>query len=116
MILSNQGIQYALKSGALAITPEPKAEQYTTSAVDLFLGEEFQVWDRSKLNVPGAKIQLNLAEQKFTKTAEAYLTRFQKERDGSVIFPPYHADPIHMLAITRERVHLKHGSRLAARV
>jgi dCTP deaminase len=36
--------------------------------------------------------------------------------DGSIVFPPYHVVKGHILGTTLERVHLKPGSRLAARV
>ena len=38
------------------------------------------------------------------------------ERDGTFIFPPYTQESVHILGITRERVHLKLGSKIAARV
>ena len=41
MILSNDGIKKALEQGALEISPIPDETQYTTSAVDLHLGDEF---------------------------------------------------------------------------
>ncbi|MEQ1947252.1 MAG: dCTP deaminase [Bryobacteraceae bacterium] len=116
MILSNDGIRKALAQGALEITPAPDETQYTSSAVDLHLGEEFNVWDESKLAVKGFKPELNLAEQSFNETAKAFLIPLKKEGDGSVIFPPYRIYPWHMLAITRERVSLTHGHKLAARV
>jgi deoxycytidine triphosphate deaminase len=40
----------------------------------------------------------------------------KKQDDGSVIFPPFRDHPWHMLAITRERVHLNKSYKLAARV
>ena len=55
-------------------------------------------------------------KQSFNETAKAFLVPLKKEADGSVIFPPYREHPWHMLAITRERVHLKRESKLAARV
>lgn len=116
MILSNEGIQRALKSGQLDITPLPDPKQYTTSAVDLILGEEFHYWNPRSFGVPGVRVELNLAEQEFKKTADGYLIPFPQESDGSVIFPPFRTVPYHMLAITREIVHLKRGSRIAARV
>lgn len=58
MILSNDGIKKALANGALEISPAPDETQYTTSAVDLHLGEEFNVWDASKLKVKGFKGRL----------------------------------------------------------
>jgi deoxycytidine triphosphate deaminase len=51
MILSNTGIQQYLNSGEIEIDPRPGSDQYTTSAVDLFLGNEFQVWNEETLQV-----------------------------------------------------------------
>jgi dCTP deaminase len=116
MILSNDGIKRALEQGALEISPTPSDTQYTTSAVDLFLGEEFHVWDLEKLKFEGFKPQLDLSQQKFAKTARAFLIPLKKEGDGSVIFPPFREHPWHILAITRERVHLNRNFKLAARV
>jgi len=116
MILSNDGIKRALEQGALEISPSPSDTQYTTSAIDLFLGDDFRVWDESKLNVQGIQIQLDLSEQDFGKTSDAFLVPVKKNNDGSVIFPPFRVHPWHMLAITRERVHLNRDHKLAARV
>jgi len=116
MILSDDGFKTALERGLLEITPAPIDTQYTTSAVDLHLGDEFNVWDESKLLLKGFEPVLDLAEQSFNETAKAFLVSLKKEADGSVIFPPYKKHPWHMLAITRERVHLKRESKLAARV
>jgi len=38
------------------------------------------------------------------------------EADGSFLFPPFEDKRMHVLGITRERVNLKPGSRIAARV
>lgn len=116
MILSNQDIRKALDDGLLEISPRPQDDQYTTSAVDLFIGDDFRVWDKRKFQVSGVKVELNLAEQKFQQTAQAFLVPQEPEADGCVVFHPHSVSPVHMLAITRERVHLKPGSRLAARV
>jgi dCTP deaminase len=116
MILSNDGIKKALASRALEITPAPDETQYTTSAVDLHLGSEFNVWDTTKLDVPGVKVELDLSIQRFNDTAKAYIIPVKKEDDGSVIFPPYRVRQSHMLAITKERIHLNREHRLAARV
>jgi dCTP deaminase len=116
MILSNDGIKRALEQGALEISPRPSAVQYTTSAVDLFLGDEFHVWDQTKLKVPGVSTHLDLSLQDFAQTAKAFLVPLKKNDDGSVIFPPFREHPWHMLAITHERVHLNRKYKLAARV
>lgn len=116
MILSNDGLKQALSEGALEISPSPQETQYTTSAVDLFLGDEFHVWDAQRLKIPGFRAELNLAEQSFAQIAQAYLIPLKKEDDGAVIFPPFREHPWHLLAITRERVHLNPKFKLAARV
>ena len=115
MILSDDGLKRALKNGALEISPAPTEVQFNTSAVDLFLGDEFYVWDQ-KLKLEGFSPTLDLSVQNFKKTASHFLVPLKKENDGSVIFPPYREHPWHMLAITRERVHLTRNSKLAARV
>jgi dCTP deaminase len=114
MILSDAGIRAAIDTGQIEIEPRPI--EYSPSAVDLLLGDEFQSWDVDKLLVPGISAVLDLAEQRFPLTAGAFLKDVPRERDGSVIFPPFRVQQSHMLAITRERVHLKIGSRVAARV
>jgi dCTP deaminase len=116
MILSNQGIKRALADGEIQIDPPPQEDQYTTSALDLFIGSEFLCWDEARFNVPGVRIELSLAEQSFQLTAAAYLKARSKEKDGTFVFSPYAKENIHILGITRERVHLKLGSKIAARV
>jgi dCTP deaminase len=116
MILSNDGLKRALKEGSLEISPTPSDAQYTTSAVDLYLGDEFHVWDADRLKFSGFKPELDLAQQRFDQTADAFLVPLKKQDDGSVIFLPFREHPWHMLAITRERVHLHRDFKLAARV
>lgn len=112
MILSNEEIRRALQSGDIAITPLPEADQYTTSAVDLFLDDQFRCWDEKLFKAKGARIDLNLAEQQFSETAAAFLVDQKREADGTIILPPH----CFVLAITRERVHLRHDSKIAGRV
>jgi dCTP deaminase len=112
MILSNEEIRRALSSGDIAITPAPADDQYTTSAVDLFLGNQFRCWDDKLFKPKGAQIALNLAEQQFSQTAAAYLVEKGREADGTVVLGP----GSFVLAITREKVHLRHEARIAARV
>jgi dCTP deaminase len=116
MILSNEGIKRALQDGEIQIEPAPREDQYTTSALDLVIGSEFLCWDQVRLNVPGVKVELNLSEQNFQLTAGAYLKTRPNEPDGCFVFPPYAKESIHILGITKERVYLKLGSKIAARV
>jgi dCTP deaminase len=116
MILSDAGIKHALEVGQLEILPSPEEDQYTTSAVDLFLGNVFQSWDEKIFKVPGTKIDLNLAEQSFSATAKGFMVHLPLEKDGCFVLPPYQVSPRPVLAMTRETIHLKPGSKLAARV
>ena len=104
MILSNTGIQQCLAAGEIDIDPRPEPDQYTTSAVDLFLGGEFQVWNPDVFAVPGASVVLDLAQQSFPLTAKAYLKNLTPEQDGSIIFPPFRVVPAHMLAQVRREI------------
>lgn len=112
MILSNEEIRKAIRAGEIAITPEPVDDQYTTSAVDFFLGNQFRCWEEKLFKPQGAHIELNLAEQQFSQTAAAYLVDKRREADNTVVLAPGAL----VLAITREKVRLKHEARIAARV
>lgn len=116
MILSDAGIQKALSDGLLDISPKPTEGQYTTSAVDLYLGSTFYGWDKEKLSLPGTTVHLDLSQQKYQSTARGYLVKLPLENDGTFILRPYQESSRPVLAMTRERVHLKPGSKLAARV
>jgi dCTP deaminase len=116
MILSNLSIKKAIQQREIEIDPLPMEDQYTTSALDLFIGSDFRCWDESLTKVQGLTHKLNLTEQNFQLTAAAFLKTRAIENDGTFVFPPYTKESIHILAITRERVHLKLGSQLAARV
>lgn len=71
MILSDEGIRQAIAAGDIEVDPPPQPDQYTTSAIDLFLGDGFWVWDKNKFDVPGVHVVLDLANQQFQKTARA---------------------------------------------
>lgn len=117
MILSDDGIRQALKDGQIEITPAPAKEQYTTSAVDMILGDSFKVWDLQKLiRTPGIKVELDLSQQKFITTAAEFALDAERQKDGSVILAPYHVEPQVMLCQTREILKLHPNSKLAARV
>jgi hypothetical protein len=110
VILSDRAIQEAIRAGEIEITPVPIETRYTSSAVDLTLGSQFQGWNFSVLNVQGTRIELNLALQSYQKTAKAFLQSLRTEDDGSFVFPPYTKEPMVLLAQTQERIHLKRDS------
>ncbi len=73
MILSDEAIRKALTNGLIEITPEPAKARYTSSAVDLTLGTQFQGWNLDLLTFQGIRVELNLAVQRYQQTAGAYL-------------------------------------------
>jgi dCTP deaminase len=116
MVLCDESIKKALASGRLEIDPVPADDQYKTSSVDIFLGNEFRIWDPVKFGVRGLHVELNLAEQLFQHTANAYAIDARRETDNSVILSPFSKNPLVLLGVTRERIHLRKDAALAARV
>lgn len=115
MILSDQGIKEALKNGEIVIDPPPEDNHYDPSSVDLLLGDDFKMWDQSRLGQKGVDITLDLSEQKFTDTVKNYLVD-APIHDGCLTIPPYSKHPWHFLCQTRSRVALKREHKIAARV
>jgi dCTP deaminase len=111
MILSDEGIRRAITAGEIVISPTPTDSQYTTSAVDLIVGKTFQQWD-PRLCVAGEKCLLDLEAYNYQGSAKAHLVPVKPEPDGKIVLAPGQF----MLGITREKVVLKYGARLAARV
>ena len=93
MILSDAGIRRALAEGDISIDPAPDPGQFQTSAVDIFLGDSFRVWDLQKLATQGFTPVLDLAEQRFANTANSFSINAELERDGSYILKPYREVP-----------------------
>jgi dCTP deaminase len=116
MVLSDQGIKDALSSGELLIDPVPSDEQYQSSSVNIHLGNSFRIWDPTKFKARGVRVELNLAEQSFQDSANAYAIPAPREADNSVVLPPFSVEPHVLLCLTRERIHLKKESALCARV
>lgn len=121
MILSNVAIQKAIDDGFLVIDPEPTPRRlgsdgipcpYQTSAVDLRLGRELNVFKGGASKAP---IKIDLSEIKFTKLPKDVFDRTMLGDGDSFILPRGKL----VLAKTLERVHLpirKGGPTLAARI
>jgi dCTP deaminase len=117
MILSDRGIKKAIAKGEIIIEPSPKEEHFATSAVDIFLGESFKVWNRDLLKgTPGFTPLLDLSVQQFGITAAAFAKDATLEADGSFILKPYIEVQQVLLCQTEGRIALDPKSRLAARV
>ena len=117
MILSDEGIRSALKTGQITIDPPPSSDRYQTSAIDCLLGDSFKVWDLETLaNTTGFKAELDLSQQKFAETVRKFSKDAIRQSDGGVVLPPYRVVPQVMLCQTHEYISLNPESLLAARV
>ena len=118
MILSDGEIQDAINDGRIIIEPRPVDEQYTTSALDLYLGDEILELktpeELAREEPPGAErpLVINLIEVDTRLLFSKYAKPLPKELDGSFLLPPQKF----VLGITRERVTLPREAKIAARV
>lgn len=108
MVLSDVEIERAIESGRLKIDPIPKKDAYTTTAVDLALGNEFRRW---KKQVEGIELIVDPSDAgfSFAEVSSVY-TENVALHDGAILVKPHEF----VLGITKERVEL--GPTLAARV
>lgn len=118
MILSDGEIKAAIRQGKILIEPLPSEEQYTTSALDLLLGDEvLELKTPEELAAEEPKgverpITVDLATIDVRELLQKYAKPLAKESDGSFILQPKKF----ALGITRERIGLPKESKLAARV
>lgn len=111
MILSDREIRAALARGALRITPDPPAEAWTSTALDLRLAKELVIW-----MPPGGKgVEAALCpfdpEYDYEDVKKRFSQQIQIAESGYVIKPQ-----TFLLGWTIEKIWLPHRSRLAARV
>jgi dCTP deaminase len=108
MILSNVDILKALEEKRLFIDPPPPPESFSTSAVDLHVGDEFKRW---KATPQGADLSINLSQVRIPQYGD-FVEPVAADQDGLVPVP---RDGF-LLAKTLETVRLPVESCLAARV
>ncbi len=116
MILSDHEIRLAIENGELLIDPLPQRPQYSSSALDLFLGEPFQVWDTEGIDrITDMGLSNNLDPSKlvhFQALSSQYLIPAPTDAEGCFVLQPWGF----VLGVTREQVGLPRESRIAARV
>jgi dCTP deaminase len=118
LILSNSEIREALNTGAIVIEPSPAAEDYTTSAVDLHLGDElFEFVEPRELasqEPEGVErpMIVDVSRISIPQLTQRYARRVPTERDGSFLLGPSKF----VLGITKDFLELPEQSRIAARV
>ena len=116
MILSRSEIQRAIETRTIIVDPEPESEQYSTTSLDLRLGEGFQSWDKEKmagLSQAGIDYSLDASEvERFSYLAGQFLVSLNTDAEGCLVIHPGEF----VLGITHERVELPLASSIAARV
>lgn len=118
MILSDGEIKAALAAGHIVIDPAPAEADYTTSAVDLHLGEQlFELLTPAELAAQEpAGVERSLIVDVSTISIQQLTQRYAREvprqDDGTFLLEPGRF----VLGATRERVELPTESRIAARV
>ncbi len=109
-VLSDALLLKALKSGSLKIEPAPTAEDMTTSAIDLRLGDEFKRW---RPPGTGVEVIIDPSRDGFSiKGLAEHLEAAPTDADGSIVVRPNQF----VLGITSQRIELPVQSKLAARV
>lgn len=111
MILSDREIQAALARGAIRITPEPSAERFSSTAVDLTLGAKLRKWK----DFSGAGVALHIRPSLPSFSPVELLEGCTEEvtipESGFRVSPGQF-----VLGWTAEKVQLPYRSRIAARV
>ena len=108
MILSDKDLREALKAKRLGITPEPPIDNFSTSAIDLRVGDDFREW-RKEAN--GVKLTIDCTIVSFPKLRQ-YSHKIDTDPDGFVLIR--HGQ--FLLVPTLETIHLPLNGQLAARV
>ena len=116
MILSRAEIRRAIESRVIVVEPEPERGQYSTTSLDLRLGEGFQSWDKERmaeLSQAGIDYSLDASKvERFSYLGRRFLVPLETDAEGCLIIHP--GDFV--LGITHEWIELPLESRIAARV
>lgn len=107
-ILSDGDMRKAMADGYLIIDPLPPPENFSTSAVDLRVGDKFWRWRKE---VDGVDLHINLSVATLPELAQ-YAEPITPDADGFVDVP----DGGFILCPTLERIELPPRGLLAARV
>jgi len=111
MILSDREIRAAIARGALTISPDPPADAWSSTAVDLTLANELVLWKRPGGSGVEAVVCPAHHEYDFETVRQQYSQQIEIGEDGYVF-----KTQAFLLGWTREKIKLPHRSRIAARV
>jgi dCTP deaminase len=110
VILSDREAKAALARGSIRITPDPLSEPslWSSTALDLRLGEQLAFWD---LSAAGAPQSFSPADHDITDLIARFVRSLPIPAEGFPVAPGRF-----YLGWTLERIQLPHRSRIAARV
>jgi dCTP deaminase len=110
MILCDREIKAALEHGLIGIDPEPHAEAFDSTTVDLTLASDYEVWEPFR---QGERVVIEPGRSgfRFSELADLHPSRVIDPERGLIV-PPR----MFFLAWTREKITLPVTSRIAARV
>ncbi len=111
MILSDRELRAALNRGALRITPDPPAEAWSSTALDLRLANDLLFWKRPVAGGVESVVCPGSTEFDFEYVRRTYSDPIQIPSSGYI----FHSHAF-LLGWTIEKIWLPHRSRLAARV
>ncbi len=116
MILSRAEIRHAIESRSIIVEPAPESGQYSSTSLDLRLGEGFHTWDKEKmtrLSQAGIDYSLDASRnENFSDLADEFLVPLETDVEGCLIIRPGEF----VLGITHEWVELPLAAGIAARV
>lgn len=111
MILSDREIKAALARGALRLTPEPKPEAWSSTAIDLSLDKELVLLRPTTIAGVPTPVNPSDPNYRFDELIKGFGERIVIDTNGYTF-----KSGDFLLSWTQERVCLPHRSRLAARV
>ena len=116
MILGRDEIRQAIEDHVISVEPAPESRQYSTTSLDLRLGEGFLCWDRqkmAKLSQAGIDYSLDASRiERFSDLSGEFLVPAEVDGEGCHIIRPKEF----VLGITYEWVELPLEAGIAARV
>ncbi len=111
MILSDREIEAAIARKALKLTPVPRQEAWSSTAVDLRLAKELVLWKRPGGHGVEAVVCPARQDYNFEMVRQQYSQSLTIGQEGHVF-----KSQSFLLGWTEEKIQLPHRSRIAARV
>lgn len=110
MILTDREIRIALDRGSISIDPRPSLESYSSTSVDLVLGNTIRTFEKQPR---GIETVLNPSSKDYNfHEIVRHFTKNETISESGYILEPGRL----ILAWTSEKINLDHTSRIAARV